>query len=63
MIPKIIHYCWYGGVEKMPYQYRASELSTRHFQQRESLNGMKVIVICISISSSKMHIIFENGHL
>ena len=46
MIPKIIHYCWYGNKEKpVKFQRYNGGGGTK------SLNGMKQIVICNAIAT------------
>ena len=51
MIPKIIHYCWYGNKEKPVKFQRYMDTWKKIGGGTRSLNGMKQIAICDAIAT------------
>lgn len=45
MIPKIIHYCWFGGNELSELAERCIESWKRYCPDYKTLNGMNLILI------------------
>ena len=63
MIPKIIHYCWFGGSEKSDIIEKCSASWREYCPNYEIIEWNEKILMSIVIPMLKMHMRQKNGHL
>jgi hypothetical protein len=63
MIPKIIHYCWFGGNSLPDDANKCIASWTKYFPDYEKKNGTNLISISIAVIMLKRHIRQKNGLL
>lgn len=63
MVPKVIHYCWFGG-KPIPKEYmKYIDSWKKYLQIMKSKNGTRTTLTFTAISLWKLPITPENMHL
>lgn len=62
MIPKKIHYCWFGKNELPTKAKSASQAGKNIAQIMKLLNGMKTIMMYIKMLIRRIHMTTKSSH-